>query len=151
MTSIEWLMQELYTEMNLSGDGRVLDEILKEAKEMHRQEIIDAYETSHISMMTSEQYYQETFVSKGSDEAKQFSMDKELCINHSIVIPKLEFPQQEIEENNVEVLDEHIYIKYLEQKILKLFTEEQIRETIAKYKVINLEEIIQSLKQHKKD
>ena len=42
MTSIEWLIKELYTEMNLSGDGRVLDEILEEAKEMHKQEIIDA-------------------------------------------------------------------------------------------------------------
>ena len=38
MTSIEWLMKELYTEMNLSGDGRVLDEILEEAKEMHKAE-----------------------------------------------------------------------------------------------------------------
>ena len=43
MTSIEWLIKELYTEMNMSGDGRVLDEILEEAKEMHKQEIIDAY------------------------------------------------------------------------------------------------------------
>jgi len=38
MTSIEWLIKELYTEMNLSGDGRVLDEILEEAKEMHKAE-----------------------------------------------------------------------------------------------------------------
>lgn len=38
MTSIEWLTKELYTEMNMSGDGRVLDEILEEAKEMHKAE-----------------------------------------------------------------------------------------------------------------
>lgn len=37
-TSIEWLLKELYTEMNMSGDGRVLDEILEEAKEMHKAE-----------------------------------------------------------------------------------------------------------------
>jgi hypothetical protein len=34
------------------------------AKEMEREQIIDAYETSHISMMTSEQYYNETFKSE---------------------------------------------------------------------------------------
>jgi len=44
MTSIEWLVKELYTEMNMSGDGRVLDEILEQAKEMHKQEIIDAFD-----------------------------------------------------------------------------------------------------------
>ena len=38
MTSIEWLIKELYTEMNMSGDGRVLNEILDEAKEIHKAE-----------------------------------------------------------------------------------------------------------------
>ena len=69
MTSIEWLIKELYTEMNLSGDGRVLDEILEEAKEMHKQEIIDAqsYAISHADMTNNkgyfdcEKYYEETF------------------------------------------------------------------------------------------
>ncbi len=32
--------------------------------EMEKEQIIDAYETSHISMMTSEQYYNETFKSE---------------------------------------------------------------------------------------
>jgi hypothetical protein len=41
MTSIEWLIKELYTEMNLNGDARVLDEILAEAKEMERKQMID--------------------------------------------------------------------------------------------------------------
>jgi len=53
MTSIEWLLEQV--EHNISKT------IIEQAKEMHKQEIIDAYETSHISMMTSEQYYQETF------------------------------------------------------------------------------------------
>ena len=38
MKSIEWLIKELYIEMNMKGDGRVLDEILKEAKEMHKKD-----------------------------------------------------------------------------------------------------------------
>jgi len=78
MTSIEWLIKELYTEMNMSGDGRVLDEILEEAKEMHKQEIIKAfdecqeyeyqYHINNAPKFDSETYYQETFVSKGSDD-----------------------------------------------------------------------------------
>ena len=39
-TAVEWLINELYIEMNLSGDGRVLDEILKEAKEMEKERMI---------------------------------------------------------------------------------------------------------------
>ena len=35
--------------------------MLKKAKEMEKQQIKDAYQTSHISMMTAEQYYNETF------------------------------------------------------------------------------------------
>jgi hypothetical protein len=30
---------------------------------MEKEQIIDAYETSHISMMTAEQYYKETYES----------------------------------------------------------------------------------------
>ena len=68
MTSIEWLIKELRIEMNLSGDGRVLDEILEEAKAMHKKEIIDAF--SHTEIMSgeyfqvfdnAEEYYKETF------------------------------------------------------------------------------------------
>ena len=69
MTSIEQLLNELYTEMNLSGNGRVLDEILEEAKEMHKQEIIEAHgeDRSYLQddgswkRINGEQYYQETF------------------------------------------------------------------------------------------
>jgi len=87
-TSIEWLIKELYTEMNMSGDGRVLDEILEEAKEMHKQEIIDAYKADsfHVSLKDAEQYYQETFVSKGSDETlKEYHI---VDTNEMIDIPK---------------------------------------------------------------
>jgi len=68
MTSIEWLIKELYTEMNMSGDGRVLDEILEEAKEMHKQEIIDAWKDGAYgggqfttTFDNGEQYYNETY------------------------------------------------------------------------------------------
>jgi hypothetical protein len=36
-------------------------DVFKKAKEMEREQIVDAYITSHISMMSAEQYYYETF------------------------------------------------------------------------------------------
>ena len=70
MTSIEWLIKELYTEMNMSGDGRVLDEILEQAKEMHKRETIKfgydffaSIEESEECIITKlpEELYKETF------------------------------------------------------------------------------------------
>ena len=71
MTSIEWLVKEL----KLEG----YDHTIQQAKEMHKQEIIDAYlqcgrdNFEHIKVInrSAEEHYQETFVSKGSDETKQ--------------------------------------------------------------------------------
>jgi hypothetical protein len=37
------------------------ENVLKQAIEMEKQQIINAYQTSHISMMTAEQYYNETY------------------------------------------------------------------------------------------
>jgi len=147
-TSVEWLINELYVEMNLSGDGRVLDEILEQAKEMHKQEIIDAvgvgsqFDRDYLYGYhdKAEQYYQETYVSKGSDDH---------------ISKMVEPPKQET-----------------------LYTEEQVREAIEMARGIKddemtfdissiigcgevctygwkeeytNEEIIQSLKQPKKD
>ena len=110
MTSIEWLIKELYTEMNMSGDGRVFDEILEEAKEMHKQEIITAFDEGqeyeyqyHINnapKFDSQTYYQETFVSKGSD-FKQFSLyeHKDTITSADTQVSKTfleSVPQQEI-------------------------------------------------------
>lgn len=44
MTAVEWFAQKLYKRMNMSGDGQVFDKILDEAKELEKQQIIDAYE-----------------------------------------------------------------------------------------------------------
>jgi len=56
-TAVEWLINELIPKDQHEG---IMD-IIEEAKEMEKQQIIDAYQTSHISMMTAEQYYNETF------------------------------------------------------------------------------------------
>jgi hypothetical protein len=56
-TAVEWL--------HYVSKQRELDKFdWEQAKEMEKEEIIDAYETSHISMMTAEQYYNETFNKK---------------------------------------------------------------------------------------
>lgn len=73
MTSIEWLREELWQQFK----WQFSDNIFEQAKEMHKQEIIDAYETSHISMMTSDQYYDETFVSKTEEQVREVGMMKQ--------------------------------------------------------------------------
>jgi hypothetical protein len=66
-TSVEWLQEQLECFGNkheLQMSWTTLDELFEQAKEMEKQHIMNAYETSHISMMTSEQYYKETFNTK---------------------------------------------------------------------------------------
>ena len=44
-SSIEWLMIQLYEQGLLKGDGNKMDELLEQAKEMHRNEQKIAYES----------------------------------------------------------------------------------------------------------
>jgi hypothetical protein len=155
MTSIEWLIDQLEKKgdmretssirnLQLNIDTSDYLELKRQAKLLHKQEIIDAWKdgaygggqftTTH---ETSEQYYQETFGSKGSDD------------HISDVSKMVDVPQQET-----------------------LYTEEQVRE-VAKYTIsewvsmnekrehdheklvktwlsIELQNFIQSLKQPKK-
>ena len=55
-TAVEWLIQRLE---HLIPNHYY--PVIEQAKEFEKEQIIDAYETSHISMMTSEQYYNEKF------------------------------------------------------------------------------------------
>lgn len=71
MTSIELLREKLHNDYGLAFS----DSIIVQALEMHKQEILaafteganDGYDGCYDS--NKEQYYQETFVSKGSDAA----------------------------------------------------------------------------------
>jgi hypothetical protein len=82
MTSIEWLFDQLW---GMSKDKLAWHSKLEYAKELHKQEIIDAYsngrdkwrlyeiekqDSDSIKIPTPNQYYQETFVSKGSSEVE---------------------------------------------------------------------------------
>jgi hypothetical protein len=66
MTSIEWLIKEIES---FGIDTKFISESINQAKEMHKQEIIDCYNTSFIMRRnpysTADKYYQEI-----SDEAK---------------------------------------------------------------------------------
>jgi hypothetical protein len=79
MTSIEWLAQEI-NKINVSTEARLFINKLKEqAKEMHKQEIIDAFWNGDNSDCTNEQnskefaeqYYQETFKTNNNDTKRQ--------------------------------------------------------------------------------
>jgi hypothetical protein len=62
MTAVEWLAEHLCNEMNFDYWKAV-----EQAKEMEKQQIIDAYETElyqYKTEISAEQYYKETFKSE---------------------------------------------------------------------------------------
>ena len=66
MTSIEWLAKELESHGDLQYcelEWKTLALLIDQAKEMHKQEVIDAYFEGAYGgdNISGEQYYQETF------------------------------------------------------------------------------------------
>ena len=73
MTSIEWLEEQLKIKENINnirlGGTKILNQLFQEAKEMHKEEIMDAqsYAISNADMTNNkgyfdcDKYYQETF------------------------------------------------------------------------------------------
>jgi len=79
MTSIEWLWEQIdgiipYQDINTS---QLFNGVLEQAKLLHKQEILSAFTKGandgfHGEYDSNrEKYYQETFVSKGSDKHKE--------------------------------------------------------------------------------
>ena len=71
MTSIEWLIDRLYQhEYHIDIlDVATINRYFEQAKEMHKQEIIDAHISGYDSSGGSaEDYYNYYYGSKGSDE-----------------------------------------------------------------------------------
>ena len=62
-TAVEWFNQQLVDRQNGNGDSRSRDEIFEQAKEMEKQQIMDAWVNggSTLSAKNAEQYYNETF------------------------------------------------------------------------------------------
>jgi hypothetical protein len=49
-TAVEWLVNELYTKIEMSGDGNLFDEILKQAKAIEIEQLKNAWDASDINM-----------------------------------------------------------------------------------------------------
>ena len=63
MTAVEWFNQQLVDRQNGNGDSRSRDEIFEQAKEMEKQQIIDAHFAAQIEDI------------RFWDEAKQEALD----------------------------------------------------------------------------
>ncbi len=61
---LEWVRATLPMDLDTP---RLVEEKVISMLEKEKEQIIDAYEVSHISMMTAEQYYNETFNSKRNE------------------------------------------------------------------------------------
>ena len=98
MTSIEWLVEQLWNYSEPSLTNKIL---IDKAKEMHKQEIIEAHgeEQSYLQYdgswkrMNGEQYYQETFVSNGSKGSGALTEGSGVVGN---IGGAVELPEQEI-------------------------------------------------------
>jgi HEPN domain-containing protein len=65
-TAVEWLDQEIINFYGLVSIYKTKQEIIEQAKEMEKQQIIDSYEDGRIcikpiEIKLGEQYYNETF------------------------------------------------------------------------------------------
>jgi hypothetical protein len=197
MTSIEWLIEQLEQKgdmretpsirnLQLNIDTSDYLELKRQAKEIHKQEIVDAF--SHTEIMSgeyfqvfdnAEDYYQETFVSNESDATP---MERKLLKSGFVDIVPKQSDVREVVEDDVEKLAVEEYpiydgdllgiannqkhsridfIKGYNKAKETLYTEKQVREAIDKAYYVgayvediedeDTEEIIQSLKQPKKD
>ena len=58
---LEWVRATLPMDLDTP---QMIEQKIESLLEKEKEQIIDAYEVSHISMMTAEQYYNETFNTK---------------------------------------------------------------------------------------
>ena len=67
-TAVEWFANELYQKFEMRGDGNLFVEIIEQAIEMFKQQIVDAYDDGNyaygMGVKEPEQYYNETFKNK---------------------------------------------------------------------------------------
>lgn len=64
-SSVEWLQEKIYmilAPIQITDKQKLLlSDAVKQAKSMHKDEILNAYTASGISMMSAEQFYEEYF------------------------------------------------------------------------------------------
>jgi hypothetical protein len=113
-TSIEWLEYKTQNTKWIDLTLSERKEIIQQAKEMHKQEITKAFDEGqeyeyqyHINntpKFDSETYYQETFVSKGSD-----SEIPNVCSSQTEVNETDNTPKEVKKDSFGEISDEEIY------------------------------------------
>ena len=170
MTSIEWLLEEL------KKVHHPTEAMIMYANKLHKQEILSAFTQGASdgfygeSDSNREKYYQETFGSKGSglSEKPNNHINAQLP-QHPPVISEngnelffdeegnliKELPKQDVDKlGNVDsneikklIKQAHFDGQYLHSNLSKLLTKEMLDENAEYYS----NEIIQSLKQSKKD
>jgi len=138
MTSIEWLVKELYARGPIGQDTPTwLKELYEQSKQMYKQEILDAHIAGQplysCQSEKAEQYYQETFVSKGSD-------DHIVDTNEMI-----EVPQQETLYTEEQVL---AFSKWLASNWIPLHV---TKEYLWEYDELDLSKIPQDYRGYKTD
>jgi hypothetical protein len=118
MTSIEWLIEEILSKGFFKESVTLtnIDHLQYKAEEIHKEEIKNAWDNRNKDVIksdgkTSEQYYQETFVSKGSatkEESKQETLEEAANIDFSLFKKGVfkwqqeqQLPQQEISDKKI--------------------------------------------------
>jgi hypothetical protein len=131
MTSINWLIEKLIEHGDLQENWRS-KQFCEEAKEMHKQEIIDTYQQGtkdgyEPNYGDGKQYYQETFVSKGNDLEQVVNDydDDPTWIDDEAQLPQQEISDEEIKKAaNNPVNDAYSFIErarwYAEQLKTKI-------------------------------
>ena len=68
-TAVEWLAYQIQEQLDIFCPGGILDSVMiEQAKEMEKEQIIDALMTSEVELLSwgisAEQYYNQTFKSE---------------------------------------------------------------------------------------
>jgi hypothetical protein len=120
MTSIEWLIEQMFKQGYFDGNKPLtftnLDHLQQQAKEMHKIELgktwdsaLDKYEVRAGNYMRAyedfDDYYQDTFVSKGSGMSEKPNNHIDRTCGHTNcreVCPECQLTQQEISDEEIE-------------------------------------------------
>jgi hypothetical protein len=118
MTAVEWLVNEI---QSFGIDTKFINNGIEQAKEMHKQEIIDACDSNFTYgnndyPTLGEQYYTSTYGSKGSDVTKEESLVEKM-IPHQLkynldMMEKLSSTssQTEISDEEIENVAWEVYV-----------------------------------------
>ena len=63
-TAVEWLIEQIKIDQNeMALTPTEWMQVFEQARQVEKEQIVDAWHSSHVSTMTGEQYYKETYES----------------------------------------------------------------------------------------